>query len=342
MTTLSVSRAPRSGHLGAAAREAAEVAELPAAVDSPQVSVVLPTYNRRELVLATLEALARQKAPPFEVVVADDGSTDGSFQAVVEKGAHLGLAGRVVRLRRNRGPATARNVALLTARADIMAFTDSDCLPTEEWIQAGLASFRSGIGIVQGRTQPPPDSRPPFFSHFIEMDRLDGSFATCNAFYRRQAVLDAGGFDPSCRDWEDRDLGWRVLGLGWKAIYAPDATVHHQIIPQTPLEWMHWPAQLGTWPRWVARYPESRRALFALYWVNPAHAALTAALAGLLLAPLFWPAALMALPYGVSLPARHGLRGRWAPVKLALHLWWDLFGWTCLAASSIKRRTLVL
>ncbi len=335
MTTL-------NGHLAAASREAAEVAVLPALVDSPEVSVVVPTHNRRQLVLETLEALARQKAPPFEVVVADDGSTDGSFEAVLEKGSQLGLAGKAVRLRRNGGPATARNVALLTTRADLIAFTDSDCLPIPEWIQVGLASFRPGIGIVQGRTQPPPGSQPSFFSHFIEMDRLDGSFSTCNAFYRREAVLDAGGFDPSCRDWEDRDLGWRVLRLGWKAVYAPDAAVHHQIIPQSPLEWMRWPAQLGNWPHWVARYPESRRALFARYWANRDHALLTAGIVGLALAPALWPAGVLAVPYLLSLPARYQYRGKWAPVKALLHVWWDLFGWACLAVSSVRRRTLVL
>lgn len=335
MTTL-------TGHLAAASREATEVVELPAAVDCPEVSVVVPTYNRRELLLETLEALARQKAPPFEVVVADDGSTDGSFQAVLEKGSHLGLAGKVIRLRRNAGPATARNVALLMARADLIAFTDDDCLPVSRWIQTGLASLGSDVGVVQGCIQRPPDSHPPFFSHFIETKRIDGSFSTSNAFYRREALVESGGFDPSCDYWEDRDLGARVLRQGWKASYAPDAVVYHHVFRQTPLQWMRWPAKLGNWPEWVARYPECRRYLFARYWTNPAHALLTAAIAGLALAPALWPAAVLALPYLLSLPARYHYRGKWAPVKALLHVWWDLLGWACLAVNSVKNRTLVL
>ena len=330
------------GHLASAAHEPVEVADLAARLDSPRVSVIVATYNRRELVKETLLALSRQKAPPFEVIVVDDASTDGSFEAIAEMGARLGLAGRVVRLGRNQGPAGARNVALLHARGEVLAFTDSDCLPAEDWIESGLAALAPGVGVVQGRTQPLPEMPVPFFSHFIEADSLDGSFATCNAFYLRRAVLDAGGFDPSCRDWEDRDLGARVERSGWKSRYAGGAIVYHQIMRQSPLEWMRWPAQLATWPRWVARYPEGRRFLFARFWVSWDHAALTAALAGILLTPVIWPALLLALPYAASFPGRHGWRGRWPLLKAGLHLWWDLYGWTCLAVSSIKHRTLVL
>lgn len=330
------------GHLVAASQEPMEVAELPAVVNSPRVSVVLCTYNRRGLALDALVPLSRQQSSPFEVVVVDDGSTDGSFEAIVKRGTDLGLAGRVIRLHRNRGLPTARNVGVLGARSELIACTDDDCLATPGWIEAGLASFRSGIGVVQGCTQPPPGARPPLFSHFIQVEGLDGSFSTCNAFYRREAVLEARGFDPSCHYWEDRDLGARVLRQGWKASYAPDAIVYHQIIPQSPLEWMRWPAKVANWPRWVARYPECRRYLFARYWASPVHAALTAALAGLLLAPAYPPAVLLTLPYVVGFLKRYRFQGRWRLLKAALHLWWDLLGWTCLAVNSIRQRTLVL
>ncbi len=330
------------GHLAAAAQEPMEVAELPAAVKAPHAAVVLCTYNRKALVLEALGALSRQQCPPFEVVVVDDGSSDGSLEAVVKRCTDLGLAGRAIRLHRNRGLPTARNVGVIAARSEIVAFTDDDCLPTPGWIQAGLASFRPEIGVIQGRTQPPPGTHPPLFSHFIEVEGLDGSFSTCNAFYRRDAVLEARGFDPSCHYWEDRDLGARVLRQGWKAGYAPDSIVYHQIIPQSALVWMRWPTHIANWPRWIARYPECRRYLFARFWASPVHAALTAALVGLLLALVYPPAVLLAVPYVAGFLKRYTLRGRWPLLKAGLHLWWDVLGLVSLAVSSVRQRTLVL
>jgi glycosyltransferase involved in cell wall biosynthesis len=331
-----------SGHFPGASREIADVTEFARRLKAPRVSVAVPTYNRRALVQQALVAIARQQGVAFEVVVVDDGSTDGSAETVVAAAGRLGLAGRLVTLGRNRGPATARNAALLSARGEFIAFTDSDCLPTAGWLAAGLAAFGPEIGIVQGCTQAPPGVRPPFFSHFIETQGLDGSFSTSNVFYRRQAVVEAGGFDPACRDWEDRELGCRVLEMGWQDAFCPEALVYHQVIPQTPLQWMRWPTQLGNLPRWVARYPSARRYMFGRYWVNPSHAALTAALAGMALAPKYRPAALLAVPYVASFPLRHGFRGKWPLAKAALHLWWDLSGLCSAAAGSIKNRTVLL
>ncbi len=337
------SRGPElSRHLRTAMQVPKEVVELPATVGSPRASVIVPTYNRRGLMLAALEALSKLDGPSFEVVVVDDGSTDDSFAAIVERATDLGLAGRVLRLKRNGGPAHARNVGILAARADVFAFTDSDCLPTPGWLRAGLAALQPGISTVQGPTRPPPDSRPPFFSHFMHIERLDGTFSTCNAFYTREAVLEAGGFDPSCIYCEDLDLGWRVLERGGVASYASDAVVYHQIIRQTPLAWLRWPGRLSTWPQCVARYPRGRQFLFARYWVSPAHAALTLAIAAVLLAPVFPPTLLLTLPYLSGFIKRHRFGGRWRFLKAGLQLWWDIWGWVALARSSIKHRTLVL
>ncbi len=331
-----------STHLSAAAQARKEVVELPATVISPRVSVIMPTYNRRRLILAALGALSKLEGTRFEVVVVDDGSTDASFAAIVETATDLGLAGRVVRLERNRGPAFARNAGILAARADRFAFTDSDCLPTPGWLRAGLAALKPGISTVQGPTRPPPDSRPPFFSHFMHIERLDGTFSTCNAFYTREAVWEAGGFDPSCIYCEDLDLGWRVLECGGVASYASEAVVYHQVIRQTPLEWLRWPGRLSTWPQCIVRYPSGRQFLFARYWVSSAHAALTLAIAAVLLAPVFPPTLLLVLPYAIGFMERHQFGGRWPFLKAGLHLWWDVWGWVSLARSSIRHRTLVL
>ena len=319
----------------------AQVAELKNRI-TPVVSVIVPTYNRRPLLLETLEALAKQEGPAFEVVIVDDASTDGTFPAAVARANELGLAGRAACLERNHRPPAARNVALELARADVIAFTDDDCLPAPGWLASAMARLTSRVGVVQGQTLPPPGARPPFFSHFIEIKHLDGTFATCNAIYRREAIVAAGGFDPTTDLWEDVDLGWRVLRLGWEARFAEDAIVYHQVVPQTPREWLLWQSRLATWPEAVRRYPQAREALYGRFWVNRSHAALTVAMAGLAAARWWKPAALLAAPYAIDFVTKHGLNGKFPVAKAALHLWWDVFGLSSALAGSIKHKRLVL
>lgn len=329
-------------HLLAADAERSHVTHLPGSVHSPTVSVIVPTYNSRDLLLKAVDALHQQQGVTFELIIVDDGSRDGSFEAVRASTSALGLAGKLVRLPENRGIPTARNVGLLQSTADFIAFTDADCLPQPTWLQAGLAAFTRGVGVVQGRVEAPPQARPPFLSRFIEISRLDGTFATCNAFYRREAVLEAGGFDTTYRRGSDGDLGARVLAQGWHAAYARDALVHHQVLPQTLWQWMTWPRHLGAWPKWTSRYPSTRRFLFAGYWSSWRHAALTAAIVGFLLARVHAPAALLAVPYLATFGAGRGLTGKFPLGKAVLHCWSDVFGWFALLLSSIRHRSLVL
>lgn len=309
---------------------------------TPVASVIVPTYNRRALLLEALEALAQQDGPAFEVVIVDDASTDGTFAAAVARANELGLAGRAARLQRNHRPPAARNVALELARADVIAFTDDDCVPAPGWLAAAMAQLTARVGVVQGQTLPPPGAQPPFFSHFIEIKRLDGTFATCNAVYRREAIVAAGEFDATTDLWEDVDLGWRVLKLGWEARFAEDAIVYHQVMPQTVRAWLLWQSRLATWPEAVRRHPQARRALYGRFWVNRSHAALTLALAGIVAARWWKPAALLAAPYAIDFLTKHGLNGKFPAAKAALHLWWDAFGMASAITGSIKHQRLVL
>src|SRR5689334_2160139 len=93
------------------------------------VSVVIPTYNRAELVGEAIDSVLGQSRPPLEVIVVDDGSTDDTADVVGRYGA------RVVYLRQpNCGPATARNVGVARARGDLIALLDSD----DRWLPRKL------------------------------------------------------------------------------------------------------------------------------------------------------------------------------------------------------------
>lgn len=91
---------------------------------NPLVSVVIPTYNRRELVLRALESVFRQTYRPMEVIVVDDGSTDGTFEALAQASHPVKV--EVLRLPTNQGPGAARNAGILRATGKYVTFLDSD------------------------------------------------------------------------------------------------------------------------------------------------------------------------------------------------------------------------
>jgi len=323
-----------------AASSAAEKATEPVLV-----SVVIPTYQHRQMVQEALSrVLAQETTLEYEVIVVDDGSTDGTDRVMERLIRETTGRLRYLRLGRNLGRAAARNVGVSVARGKIIAFTDSDCLPMAGWIEAGWQGFNDrAIGVVQGPTRPHPGQPRPFFNHFIEIEQFDGTFSTCNIFYRRDAIVAVDGFDPAIEYWEDLDLGWRVRRAGWQATFVPEAEVLHQVLPLTLSGWLRWPLHFSSMPAKTSVYPEYRRYLFLGFWVHWFHLLFDLALLGLLLGLLVKRRFLgLSLPYLVAFPFQHGLGGRWPPVKVALHLAWDALSCAVLAINSLRYRSLVL
>ncbi len=197
------------------------------------VTVVVPTHNRVASLRRLLAALERCVPPPggFEVVVVDDGSTDGTHEFLSTAGAaHVAQA--------QAGPAAARNRGWRTSSAPLVAFTDDDCIPDPGWLVEMVRPFDdpSVVG-VGGRIQP---LTPSFIATFVQLERQvdhglvgDGVQArylvTANAAFRRSAIEAVGGFDerfPSPAG-EDVDLSWRLVAAGGKLVVTPDATVAH-------------------------------------------------------------------------------------------------------------------
>jgi glycosyltransferase involved in cell wall biosynthesis len=203
-------------------------------VKLPAISVVIPTFRRPLLLARCLEGLAAQRldAGDFEVVVADD-APDDETRRVVERAAAVGSGCfRYVAVTGRHGPAAARNVGWRAARADVVAFTDDDCVPEPGWLAAGLSAFGPDVTGVQGRLIVP---RPPVpTDHERNTGRLEeGEFITANCFYRRAALAAVGGFDerfPAA--WrEDSDLFFTLLEQGGRFARAPHAVVVHPVRP---------------------------------------------------------------------------------------------------------------
>jgi GT2 family glycosyltransferase len=310
---------------------------------APLVSVVISTHNHARWLPDALAAVLDQDLDAeFELVVCDDASDDGTTEILRQavRGARRPIT--CLRARWQGGPARGRNLALALARGRFIAFTDSDCVPDRSWLRQAVAAFdREDVGVVQGAVVPAA-GRQPLFSHFIVVDHLDGTFATANAVYRREA-LEGLRFNPALWYMEDVDLGWRVCERGWEAAFAPSAVVRHQVVPIGLRGWLGWPAGHATWPAIATAHPRFREHLFLGIWVRPLHLAFDVALLGAALAVAWTPLALLlCLPYLVALPLARGLRGRFPPLKLALFVVRDAVTTAALALASLRRRSLVL
>jgi len=206
---------------------------------NPQVSVVIATYERRELLLRCVDALLAQTlpAPRFEIVIVDDGSSRATREHVM---AALSARRRLRRaptlrflwLPANRGPAAARNHGILAARGAVIAFTDDDTLPRPDWLVAGLAAIRHGADAVAGAVEVPLPAVPTDY----ERDAAglsNAGFVTANCFVRRDLLGTVGGFDERFRcAWrEDTDLCFRLRASGAVVRASHAARVVHPVRP---------------------------------------------------------------------------------------------------------------
>jgi glycosyltransferase involved in cell wall biosynthesis len=207
----------------------------------PLVSVITPTYNRRESLLATLRALESQLFPAsqFEVLVVVDGCTDGSADACRSLGAPYTL--RVIE-QANAGPAVARNVACQQARAPLLVFLDDDVIPDPDLLAAHWRiQQKASRQVVIGPLLRPPNARlQPWVNWELatlerQYDAMAQSkwepsprqFYTGNASVARAAIIEAGGFNPKFRRAEDVEMAYRLLGSGYAFVFAPQARGLH-------------------------------------------------------------------------------------------------------------------
>jgi GT2 family glycosyltransferase len=199
-------------------------------------SVIVCTRNGAARIGACLEALEKQSLPAQEVIVVDDGSTDGSGDLVTSRFPGV----RLLRLVAG-GLSAARNAGAELATGEILAFTDDDCEPDRDWL-AGLAlAFEKGCDAAGGPNLPPPPrvaaeaivaAAPGAPSHVmlddVEAEHLPG----CNLAVRRSSYFAAGGFDPVFTTaGDDVDFCWRLRDHGFRMGFAPTAFVWHHRRP---------------------------------------------------------------------------------------------------------------
>ena len=202
----------------------------------PTFSVVVPTYRRLDQLRGCLDALAAIEYPRdrFEVIVVDDGG-DAPLDPVVD-GFRGSLDLTLVR-QANAGPAAARNAGVGRARGDLVAFTDDDCRPEPGWLRLLGAALAETPGCMAGgRTDNVADGICPAMSQLIvdvvyrhyNADPMHARFlASNNMALPAPAFREAGGFDPSFRTAEDRELCDRWRHQGRPIVHVPAARVRH-------------------------------------------------------------------------------------------------------------------
>lgn len=216
----------------------------------PLVTVIIVNYNRAELLGACLASLLRPQGIPFEVIVVDNGSSDGSARIVESFAADAPFPVRLLCNAKNRGFCAANNQGIRVSHAPFVALLNNDAEAAPMWLAHLHAVFGDpGVGMAASKILVHGDPRViDKAGHLIWLDgqnrgrgagQLDrGQFDQmeevlwpdgCACMYRRAMLDEIGLFDEDLFAYgDDAELGLRARIAGWRCIYAPQAVVLHR------------------------------------------------------------------------------------------------------------------
>jgi GT2 family glycosyltransferase len=216
--------------------------------DHPAVSVIIPAYNRKDELKELLAALDRQTlaAGQFEIIVIDDGSTDDTLFYLTSL-VKSGKENLVFQQQENQGPGAARNRGMELARGNIFAFTDTDCRPLPDWLEALLKPFAdTRVGAVGGVEEYDEHGTVMqqaihiSMTSFLTTGGIRGTAGkkltryyprTFNMAISREAFKRAGGFKQLGHGpiyGEDIDLSIRIEKAGLALVFNEGAKVYHR------------------------------------------------------------------------------------------------------------------
>jgi glycosyltransferase involved in cell wall biosynthesis len=199
------------------------------------ISVIIPVFNNIEALIICLQALENQTYPPnlYEVIVVDNGFDDNLEDLITQfKQARFTSESRP-------GSYAARNQGIAIAKGEILAFTDSDCIPNQDWLANGIKYLLSvpNCGLVAGKINffyQNPQS-PTAIEIYDSVTFLDQKKyiekhhygATANLFTFKKVFEKVGFFNCNLKSGGDKEWGKRVFSHGYSLIYADDSYVNH-------------------------------------------------------------------------------------------------------------------
>jgi len=203
-------------------------------------SVVIPTYNRKKSLIETLKAFSRQTFKDFEVVIIDDGSSDGTKEAIDKSNFSFKIR---YFLQENKGPAAARNRGIGEARNKIIFFTDADIIPCPELLAEHFESHKKGgenLTVLGYMEWDPRIKLTPFrkyiANYHLAYPRIKdennvkfGFFYTGNISAYKSFLIKGGFFDETFpyAAYEDTEFSYRLHKMGMKMILNKKAFAYH-------------------------------------------------------------------------------------------------------------------
>lgn len=205
----------------------------------PLVSVIIPVKDRAVELQRCLDSLSSLNYPRenIEVIVVDDGSIDNCVDIAKNWGAVVMPSGG-----KGLGPSTARNVGAVAAKGEILAFIDSDCTASTQWLNQLIPAFGdSEVAAVGGQVEGLKNSSA--------LDRYEATMSSlslgsrrrsaknekdtfylpsCNLLVRKTIFQKLRGFKQAMHVGEDVDLSYRLRDKGWRIAYLPEGAIHHE------------------------------------------------------------------------------------------------------------------
>lgn len=205
--------------------------------NDPSISVIIPSFNRREDVLEALKSIYNQDYQDFEVFVVDDNSSDGSVGAIEKHFPNT----HVIALHKNKGPAIARNIGIKEARGNIIVGIDSDVIFSNNQILTQIASkFEDStelhcmsLRLVNYYSQ--KDDTKTWWHPMPIGEYADKEFYTDyfsgSGYAFRKVVFEKAGYFPEdiFMHGEEVDLAFRILDQGFDIVYCPSITLLHKV-----------------------------------------------------------------------------------------------------------------
>lgn len=327
----------------------------------PTVGVVIPCRNEARWLPRLLDALAAQGRRPDEIVVVDDGSTDGTATVVEEWRRHSDLNVRVI-AGPARGVAAAANAGVAALATDIVVRLDGHCLPAADYIARAVAlASHPDVGVAGGVWVIEPSAAT------LEAEAIaiaaGHKIGSGGAMYRSSSVLSPtdvdtvpfgcfgrslwqalGGFDEGLQTNEDYDFNYRVRQRGFRVVLDPAMRCVYYARPTVKTV----ARQYGRYGWWKARMLMHHPG--ALRWRQVLPALLVPALLAAVLGVLLdggdqWRLLSAIYPAVILLGAVHaaGTRDKWPAVLwlaatfITMHVMWSAAFWASLAAAAISR-----
>lgn len=215
----------------------------------PVISIIIINWNGREVLPLCMESLTNQTFQDFEIILVDNGSTDGSVNDLKAHWPQLSL--NIIRLPKNIGFAIANNIGARASNSEWLALLNNDAFPSPTWVETLLSKAREHSEFTFFASRLLQVDRPNMIDGTGDVYHVSGlvwnrqhnhpahlavsqvgevfSPQGAAGLYQRKAFLEIGGFDESYHSYhEDLDLAFRLRLRGHRCLYVPDALVYHK------------------------------------------------------------------------------------------------------------------